>query len=122
MMEFEKCKHCKYLSESIFAGSVENFCMAKGWPTPIDLVSGCEQFEEREFPIWEVVPVGKLYGVAKMHGIEDIERLTVSSDNGEAARNLFARTREDAKMVASALNQEVYARQRDQEIKKEGEK
>lgn len=104
-MEFEKCKNCKWLSESIFAGSVENFCMAKGWPTPIDLVSGCEQFEEREFSIWEVFPVGKLYGVAKMHGIDSIERLTVSSANGEAARNLFVSSREEAEMVAAALNQ-----------------
>lgn len=104
-MEFEKCKQCKYLSESIFAGSVEVFCMAKGWPTPIDLVHGCEFFKERDFPIWEVFPVGKLYGVVKIHGIDNIERLTVSSANVEAARNLFIYTREEAEMVAAALNQ-----------------
>lgn len=104
-MEFEKCKQCKYLSESIFAGSVENFCMVKGWPTPIELVVGCETFEKRKFPIWEVFQVGKLYGVAKVRGIENVERITIVPSNGDRARNLWFYTKEEAEMVAAALNQ-----------------
>lgn len=120
-MEFEKCKQCKHFLETLDVDYVENFCCRGKYPKPIELVEDCERFEERERPIWEAVPVGKRYGVAKLYGIDDIDRLTCLSPNGDGTRDLWFSTRDRAEMVAAALNQEIFARQIE-ESKKEVER
>ena len=110
-MEFEKCKQCKHFRETLAVDYVEDFCCHEKYPNPIELVEDCDHFEERKSPIWEVIPVGKRYGVAKLYGIDDIDRLTYSITNGDGVSDLWFSTRDRAEMVAAALNQEIFARQ-----------
>lgn len=119
-MEFEKCKQCKCFRETLAVDYVENFCCHGKYPKPIELVEDCDHFEERESPIWEAIPVGKRYGVAKLYGIDDIDRLTCLSPNGDGTRDLWFSTRECAEIVAAALNQEIFARQIEREIEERG--
>lgn len=119
-MEFEKCKQCKCFRETLAVDYVENFCCHGKYPKPIELVEDCDHFDERKSPIWEAIPVGKRYGVAKLYGIDDIDRLTCLSPNGDGTRDLWFSTRDRAEIVAAALNQEIFARQIEREIEERG--
>lgn len=45
--------------------------------------------------------------MAKLYGIDDIDRLTCLSPNGDGTRDLWFSTRDRAEIVAAALNQEI---------------
>lgn len=104
-MRFDICKQCKHFREKLAVDYVEDFCCHEKYPKPIELVDDCDHFEERKSPIWEAIPVGKRYGVAKLYGIDDIDRLTCLSPNGDGVRDLWFYTRDEAEIVAAALNQ-----------------
>lgn len=58
--------------------------------------------------------------MAKLYGIDDIDRLTCLSPNGDGTRDLWFTTRDRAEIVSAALNQEIFARQIERGIEERG--